>query len=161
MDGRPSRLLVAALVVAAALGAALAGVLVARDDGAARLAAESAPAAVTVTVATTAAAPTTAAATAEAATTAEPPPPTTTEEATTVESIAEPAPGARVPPLRGVRLPAARETLDAAGLGVRVDGGGLFGVVDESNWVVCDSEPAAGEPVDVLSEVVVHVERAC
>jgi hypothetical protein len=42
---------------------------------------------------------------------------------------------------------------------VDVDGGGLFGVIEEANWVVCEQSPAAGEPLTDASHLV--VDRSC
>jgi hypothetical protein len=67
----------------------------------------------------------------------------------------------RVPAVAGVRLDAASRLLDAAGLRRKVDGGGLFGVLDDTAWLVCSAEPLPGTEVDLGAEVVVHVERAC
>lgn len=38
-------------------------------------------------------------------------------------------------------------------------GGGTFGVIDESNWTVCDQSPAAGEDVTAVPELT--VDRSC
>ena len=51
--------------------------------------------------------------------------------------------------------------LDAAGLFREVDGGGLFGVLDDTAWFVCATTPDAGQPVEEASVVVVHVDRDC
>jgi hypothetical protein len=67
----------------------------------------------------------------------------------------------RVPAVAGVRLDVASRLLDAAGLRRKVDGGGLFGVLDDTGWLVCSAEPLPGTEVDLGAEVVVHVERAC
>ncbi len=127
-------LLLVAMAVAAGLGAAGAAAIVAADDD--RAAAD----AVTVTLAQT----TTQIATVDATA------PVTTEPS-----------GVRVPPLAGLRLDGATALLDAAGLRRKVDGGGLFGVVDDTAWFVCATTPSAGTPVEGSSVVVVHVDRDC
>lgn len=127
-------LLLVAMAAAAGLGAAGAAAIVASDDD--RLAAG----AVTVTLAQT----TTQIATVDAIA------PATTERS-----------GAPVPRLVGLRLDAATARLDAAGLRREVDGGGLFGVLDESAWFVCATTPDASAPVAGSSVVVVHVDRDC
>jgi hypothetical protein len=132
-------LLLVAMAAAAGLGAAGAAAIVAADDD--RVAAG----AVTVTLAQT----TTQIATQEA------PPEPVTEPATTEQT------GVEVPPLLGLRLDEATTALDDAGLAREVDGGGLFGVLDDTQWFVCDTTPTAGVPVEEGSVVVVHVERDC
>ncbi len=42
-----------------------------------------------------------------------------------------------------------------------VDGGGLFGVLDDTAWFVCATTPEAGGRVEEASVVIVHVDRAC
>jgi hypothetical protein len=42
---------------------------------------------------------------------------------------------------------------------VKVDGGGVFGVIDESNWEVCDQSPVAGEAVSDAPRLT--VDRSC
>lgn len=125
--------LLVAMAAAAGLGAAGAAALVAADDD------RGTATAVTVTLAQT----TTQIATQE-------PEPATTEE-----------PGVPVPPLVGERLDDATAALDAAGLLREVDGGGLFGVLDDTAWFVCATTPEAGGRVEEASVVIVHVDRAC
>lgn len=67
----------------------------------------------------------------------------------------EPAEPAQPPNVVGDRLDTATDTLERAGYQPRVRGGGLFGVVVEENWVVCEQAPADG------SVVAVTVDRAC
>src|SRR3954469_19530550 len=42
---------------------------------------------------------------------------------------------------------------------VEVKGGGAFGIVDKSNWKVCDHYPAAGQPLE--SAPLLTVDRSC
>jgi hypothetical protein len=126
-------LLLAAMVAAAGLGTAGAAALVA-SDGETR----AAPTSVTVTLAQTATE-------------------TTTQPATTVDS-GVPVP---VPALAGHRLDDASAVLQRAGLRREVDGGGVFGVLDDSAWTVCSTTPGAGDRVEPDAVVVVHVDRTC
>jgi PASTA domain len=142
-------LLLAAMAAAAGLGAAGAAALVA-SDGPTRVAAT----AVTVTVArtetaveTTISVPTTAA---EPATTTAVQPATTADPAVVV-----------VPPVAGLRLDEATAVLQAAHLQREVRGGGVFGVVDDTAWVVCKSKPRDGERVPADTVVSVQVKRSC
>jgi hypothetical protein len=54
-----------------------------------------------------------------------------------------PARNRRVPSVSGERLDLAEDTLDATGLDYRVIGGGAFGIVVRSNWIVCRQTPSA------------------
>ena len=64
-----------------------------------------------------------------------------------------------VPNVEGQRLDVAKSTLEDAGHDTEVIGGGTFGVVDESNWTVCETEPSAGAvPADKVKLV---VDREC
>jgi beta-lactam-binding protein with PASTA domain len=63
-----------------------------------------------------------------------------------------------VPRVDGKRLDVAKETLDDAGLGYEVIGGGAFGVVVESHWRVCEQHPRAGRRA---SSVELVVARSC
>jgi len=66
-----------------------------------------------------------------------------------------------VPELVQVRLDRAKQALQTAGFGHRTHGGGLLGVLDEGNWVVCRSRPAAGTHLDAGTKVELWVERQC
>jgi hypothetical protein len=57
--------------------------------------------------------------------------------------VARPAQGTAVPALVGERLDRALDHLQAVGLKADVQGGGLFGVLDESDWTVVDQDPSA------------------
>ena len=56
----------------------------------------------------------------------------------------------KMPDVTGQRLDVALSDIEKVGFedDVEVLGGGLFGVIDESNWEVCAQSPAAGAPVD-------------
>jgi hypothetical protein len=64
----------------------------------------------------------------------------------------------RVPDLVGVRLDVAEAELDTVGLRYRTVGGGLFGIVVRSNWVVCGELPNAGATARAVTLVVA---RSC
>lgn len=66
-----------------------------------------------------------------------------------------------MPDLAGKRLDIALSDLDRAGYGdePEVLGGGMFGVVDESNWTICDQEPAPGDIVSTTPRLT--VDRTC
>lgn len=66
-----------------------------------------------------------------------------------------------MPYVTGKKLDDAKVDIEAAGFddAVDVDGGGMFGVVMESNWTVCQQSPAAGEPVDGTPRLTVA--RSC
>lgn len=69
---------------------------------------------------------------------------------------------ATMPVLVGLRLDLALSDLEVLGIAkddVELLGGGTLGVVDESNWYVCDQRPAAGETQLVNLRLV--VEREC
>ncbi len=66
-----------------------------------------------------------------------------------------------VPNLIGVRLDRAKATLDGSGLRHQVKGGGVFGVLDDTNWVVCSTEPSPSSRVEPGRKVALHVDRAC
>lgn len=67
-----------------------------------------------------------------------------------------PARAHRVPALVGERLDVAEDTLDAVGLRYQAVGGGVFGIVVRSNWVVCRQTP---EPGRVATSVTLEVCR--
>lgn len=66
-----------------------------------------------------------------------------------------------MPGVIGEQLDVALGDIKDAGFGddVDVDGGGTFGVVDESNWMVCAQIPAAGEPMADAPKLT--VDRSC
>lgn len=66
-----------------------------------------------------------------------------------------------MPDVTGKKLDVALSGIKSAGVedDVDVDGGGTFGVVDESNWTVCTQTPAAGQPVKDAPRL--SVDRSC
>ena len=64
-----------------------------------------------------------------------------------------------VPNVVGERLDVAQSELEDQGFDVEALGGGTFGIVDESNWTVCESRPAAGETASGSVKLV--VDRDC
>jgi hypothetical protein len=66
-----------------------------------------------------------------------------------------------VPQLVGERLGTARERLDAARFQTDITrGGGLFGPLDDANWVVVAQDPAAGTQLQQGSSVRIEIERS-
>jgi hypothetical protein len=66
----------------------------------------------------------------------------------------------RVPPLVGQRLDVALDRLQRSRFTADVQGGGLFGVVEEANWRVVEQMPGPGTMLEQGSEVRLRVERA-
>lgn len=64
-----------------------------------------------------------------------------------------------VPELVGERLSTARDRVERAGFDLDVVGGGLLGVIVESNWEVVDQDPSAGRQREQGSTVEVEIER--
>lgn len=68
-----------------------------------------------------------------------------------------------MPDVVGEKLDVAYAQIAKAGLedkdSVDIDGGGLFGVVVESNWTVCTQSPAAGKPMGERPRLA--VKRSC
>jgi hypothetical protein len=66
-----------------------------------------------------------------------------------------------MPDVTGKKLDVAKGAIEGVGVKdeVKVDGGGVFGVVDESNWEVCEQSPAPGEVVSGLPRLT--VDRSC
>ncbi len=64
----------------------------------------------------------------------------------------------RVPDVRGDRLDLAEATLEARGLSYEIHGGGKLGVIDDSDWLVCDQNPSAGRKA---TKVELAVARSC
>jgi beta-lactam-binding protein with PASTA domain len=64
-----------------------------------------------------------------------------------------------VPDLVGERLDVAEERLNRAGFDPDVEGGGLFGIVEEANWEVVEQEPRAGVQLEQGSTVHILVEK--
>jgi hypothetical protein len=90
---------------------------------------------------------------------------TTTQRVTVTAPAAGPTTPAapedlvRVPGVEDEPLDEARDALEGAGLEVDVQGGGLFGVVDESNWRVTGQSPAEGAQARAGDTVTVDICR--
>jgi hypothetical protein len=67
--------------------------------------------------------------------------------------------GQSVPSLVGEALDVAEDKLQSDGLNFKEVGGGVFGIVVKSNWTVCATRPAAGQPTS--GPVSLIVERSC
>jgi hypothetical protein len=65
----------------------------------------------------------------------------------------------RVPALVGERLDTAKARLARARFDADVDGGGLLGILRESNWEVVEQRPPAGTILEQGSTVRVRVDR--
>ena len=66
-----------------------------------------------------------------------------------------------IPDVVGERLDVAIEELQDVGLEGEAIGGGVFGIVEESNWHVCEQRPAAGQSAEAPDSVKLVVEREC
>jgi beta-lactam-binding protein with PASTA domain len=66
-----------------------------------------------------------------------------------------------MPDVKGKQLDVAKSAITDAGVSdeVKVDGGGTFGVIKESNWEVCAQSPAAGIVVGEAPRLT--VDRSC
>lgn len=66
-----------------------------------------------------------------------------------------------MPDVVGRQLDVALSTVESAGFSeeVEVTGGGTFGIVDTSNWTVCEQSPAAGRPFGTAPNLT--VDRSC
>jgi hypothetical protein len=64
-----------------------------------------------------------------------------------------------VPALVGERLDVALDRIARAGFDSDVEGGGLFGIIDETNWEVTEQRPRPGVFLEQGSTVHVRVER--
>ena len=71
------------------------------------------------------------------------------------------APVPTMPEVVGERLDVAKSDIGRAGIEGETEilGGGTFGVVDDSNWTVCEQLPAAGSPVNGPPRLI--VDRSC
>ena len=69
--------------------------------------------------------------------------------------------GSVMPDVTGKKLDVAESMISDAGIegDVEVDGGGAFGVVNESNWRVCGQAPAQGAAVEGTARLT--VDRSC
>ena len=64
-----------------------------------------------------------------------------------------------VPQLVGERLDVAKDRLDRAGFDPDVEGGGILGIIRDSNWEVVTQDPGPGVLLEQGSSVHVRVER--
>lgn len=66
-----------------------------------------------------------------------------------------------MPDLVGKTLDVAKSDVEQAGFEdeVEVVGGGMFGIVVESNWTVCSQDPASGKPITDAPQLT--VDRSC
>lgn len=66
-----------------------------------------------------------------------------------------------MPDVLGLQVDVALSDIERAGFTDEVElvGGGLFGVVDESNWTVCEQEPVGGQTVSSAPRLT--VDRSC
>jgi beta-lactam-binding protein with PASTA domain len=74
-------------------------------------------------------------------------------------SVAGTPEGIAVPALVGQPLDVALNRLESAGLKGEVEGGGLFGILDEGNWRVVDQDPSKGARLRQGDTVRLDVER--
>jgi PASTA domain-containing protein len=75
-------------------------------------------------------------------------------------TVSKPLQGSAVPALVGQRLDVALDRLQSAGLKGDVQGGGLFGVLDESGWKVVDQDPSPGARLLQGDTVRLDIDRA-
>lgn len=75
-------------------------------------------------------------------------------------TVSKPLQGSAVPALVGQRLDVALDRLQSAGLKGDVQGGGLFGVLDESSWRVVDQDPSPGARLSQGDTVRLDIDRA-
>lgn len=73
----------------------------------------------------------------------------------------EEASGGDVPDVVHERLDVATRKVKEAGYAKRWVGGGVFGIVVPSNWVVCEQDPAAGTSAPPGTVVDLIVDRTC
>jgi hypothetical protein len=75
-------------------------------------------------------------------------------------TVARPPQGSAVPALVGQPLDVALDKLQSAGLKGDVQGGGLFGILDESDWRVVRQDPSPGARLGQGDTVRLDVDRA-
>ena len=75
-------------------------------------------------------------------------------------TVSRQAKGTAVPALVGQPLDAALDRLEGAGLKGEFQGGGLFGVLDESDWKVVDQDPSPGARLSQGDTVHLDIDRA-
>ena len=64
-----------------------------------------------------------------------------------------------VPAVIGERLDIAKDRVRRAGFVVKVEGGGVLGVIRERNWEVTSQDPVAGQVLQTGSTVRLRIER--
>jgi PASTA domain. len=64
-----------------------------------------------------------------------------------------------VPTLVGERLDVAKDRLQRSGFDPDVAGGGIFGIVEDSNWQVVTQDPGPGVMLEQGSSVHIRVEK--
>jgi hypothetical protein len=75
-------------------------------------------------------------------------------------TVSRPAQGSAVPALVGQRLDVALDRLERSKFTADVEGGGLFGIVEEHNWEVVEQSPGPGTMLEQGSQVTLLVQRA-
>lgn len=67
----------------------------------------------------------------------------------------------KMPDVTGRQLDVAKSDIARAGFDLEIEvlGGGTFGIVDETNWLVCEQLPAKGEPIGDSPRLT--VDRSC
>jgi serine/threonine protein kinase len=66
-----------------------------------------------------------------------------------------------MPDVIGARVDWAQNYLDGLGIGHDTLGGGLLGILDESNWMVCASSPKLGATVAAGTKVKLFADHSC
>ncbi|MDX6668688.1 MAG: hypothetical protein QOK04_2068 [Solirubrobacteraceae bacterium] len=64
-----------------------------------------------------------------------------------------------VPSVIGERLDIAKDRVRAVGFVVKVEGGGVLGVIRDQNWQVTSQDPVAGQLLQTGSTVRLRIER--
>lgn len=64
-----------------------------------------------------------------------------------------------VPDVLGTRLDVAKQRIRRAGFDVSVSGGGVLGVIDDTNWQVVAQDPPGGNTLERGSTITVDIER--
>ena len=75
-------------------------------------------------------------------------------------TVSKPLQGTAVPALVGQHLDVALDRLQSAGLKGDVQGGGFFGVLDESGWKVVHQDPSPGARLGQGDTVRLDIDRA-
>ncbi|HEX5899164.1 MAG TPA: PASTA domain-containing protein [Solirubrobacteraceae bacterium] len=75
-------------------------------------------------------------------------------------TVARPPQGSAVPALVGQPLDVALDRLQSAGLKGDVQGGGLFGILNEGDWKVVDQDPSPGARLGQGDTVRLDIDRA-